>query len=211
MKATLLAVILLLGVPSFSAASDAVPYLEYFESVSRELEIPKAVTLAIAGIESGLNPWSLNIEGRPYRFSSKEEALAKAREAQRKGRSFDVGIMQINRWWLDRYGISLEAAFDPLANIYFGGWILKGEIARHKNIRAAIGAYHSPNPIRANRYAAKVMKALESGPVKAIPKRSSPSARPPVAPNAGRTIPARSQTLKVGYDFEPSMKVRTRK
>jgi hypothetical protein len=186
-----------------------VPFMGFFESVSRELEVPASVAMAIAKVESGLKPWTLNIEGQSFRFQSKDEAISKAMEAQRSGCSFDVGIMQINRWWLDRYDISLDAAFDPLANIYIGGWILKGELTRHKNLRAAIGAYHSPDPFRANLYAAQVMKALENGSVKPTPKRSRAKngTQPSVATDTGRAFPAGPQSLKISYDFDKSMKV----
>jgi len=144
--------------------SDLPPVLELFDEPARELGISKPLALAIAGVESGLSPWVLNIEGQPFKFDSKEKALEKAGEAWAAGKSFDLGLMQVNSQWLRRFGISPEAALDPLANIYFGGWLLKQEIARHGDIRAAIGAYHSPTPARASRYADQVMAALERGP-----------------------------------------------
>ncbi|MDL2260137.1 lytic transglycosylase domain-containing protein [Deltaproteobacteria bacterium OttesenSCG-928-K17] len=167
------------------------PVAELFAAPCLELGIPCPVAMAIARVESGLHPWSLNIEGQSFRFKSKAEALAKARSALAAGRSFDVGLMQVNSWWLKRYGIALEAALDPLANIYLGGWILKQEINRHKNLRAAVGAYHSPNPDKARRYAEVVMAALERGPVKPPPriqprpKSQGASAQKPAPKSAG--------------------------
>ena len=149
-----------------------------FDRPCLEISIPKPLAMAIAQVESGLRPWVLNIGGRSYPFGSKAEALAKAEQARKTGQSYDVGLMQINNWWLDRYEISLEAALDPLANIYFGCWILKGEISRHATLRGAIGAYHSPDPVRADRYASIVLAALEAGPkpgVKTRPKKAKTS------------------------------------
>lgn len=160
--------------------NDLPPVVELFEAPSLELGLSKPLTLAIAGVESGLRAWTLNIEGQSFRFNSKDEALAKAREAWAAGRSFDVGMMQVNSWWLRRYDIPLEAALDPLANIYFGGWVLKQEIARHGgDLKAAIGAYHSPNPARASHYADMVMAALERGPqpARAAARRPAPVAQ----------------------------------
>lgn len=144
--------------------SDLPSVLELFEAPAMELGAPRELTVAIAGIESGLSPWALNIEGRPFRFDSKEKALEKAGEAWAAGRSFDVGLMQVNNWWLRRYGVSLEAALDPAANVYFGSWILRQEIDRRGDLRAAVGAYHSPTPARASHYADQVMEALKQGP-----------------------------------------------
>jgi len=83
-----------------------------------------------------------------------------ARQAKAEGCSFDSGIMQVNNFWLKKYGIPLEAAFDPLANIYLGSWILKQEIGRHGQTWGAIGAYHSPNESKRRRYAEMVKGAL---------------------------------------------------
>ena len=162
---------------AFAFTTNDLPELEpLFDGPCLKFDIPKPVAMAIAKVESGLKPWVLNIDGRGYRFASKEDALAKAEEAWEAGLSFDVGLMQINRWWLMRYNISLEAALDPLANIYFGSWILKEELARHGgDMKAAIGAYHSPTPAKANNYAQVVLNALAKGPI-AVPKPSQKKA-----------------------------------
>ena len=209
MKTALTAILfLLLSQPLYadSGVSIEIPFMEFFISCSRELDIPMPAALAIARVESGLKPWTLNVAGRTFRFSSKAEAMAKAAQARRDGRSFDVGIMQINNWWLDRYEISLEAAFDPLANIYLGCWIFKQELARHKDLRLAIGAYHSPDPLRASRYADQVMKALVRGPV----SQSSTKTTAVVSRPASQKYPPvnKAAPLKVGYNFDNSMKVR---
>lgn len=213
MKAALTVIMfLLLGQPLYadSGVSAEIPFMEFFISCSKELDIPMPAALAIARVESGLKPWMLNIEGRTFRFSSRAEAVAKAAQARRDGRSFDVGIMQINNWWLDRYDISLEAAFDPLANIYLGCWIFKQELVRHKDLRLAIGAYHSPDPLRASRYADQVMKALAGGPVNRAVNRPPPQTTTAVSRPASPKRPPASNPapLKVGYNFDNSMKVR---
>ena len=137
----------------------------YFEAAAREVDVPPDLTKAIAHVESDDWPWALNVAGRSYFYESKAEAVAAAREAEAAGRSFDVGAMQVNNWWLKRYGISLEAAFDPAANILFGSWILKQELDRAGDTWTAVGRYHSPNASRGQRYANQVRQALERGPV----------------------------------------------
>jgi soluble lytic murein transglycosylase-like protein len=137
-----------------------------FQEAAETWGVPAALTQAIARVESGMSPWSLNIEGEGYKFDSKEEAVAKAQEARAAGRSFDSGVMQVNNQWLKKYGIPLEAAFDPLANITLGSWILKREIDRHGLNWEAVAAYHSPNPGQGRKYAEMVKKALDQGSVK---------------------------------------------
>jgi soluble lytic murein transglycosylase-like protein len=186
-----------------SPANEAIQVDALFAEPCRELNIPEPLVRAIAKVESSMNPWTVNVAGRSYFFESKAEALAKVREAWPSGRSIDVGLMQVNRWWLERYQISLEAALDPLANIYLGGWILKQELGRHKNARAAVGAYHSPDRRRAGRYADQVMKALESGPKKTPQKAPSPQASAtPI--NPGPQPPAQ---MKIADNSDNTMKV----
>ncbi|MGE4403236.1 MAG: lytic transglycosylase domain-containing protein [Desulfobulbus sp.] len=134
-----------------------------FQEAAQFWGVPTAWTQAIADVESGSNPWSLNIDGKGYKLASKEKAVAMAKHAEAEGRSFDSGIMQVNNFWLKKYGIPLEVAFDPLANIYLGSWILKQEIDRHGQTWEAIGAYHSPNESKGRRYAEMVKGALAKG------------------------------------------------
>ena len=200
--------------------SDILEMAALFEFPCRTLEIPKPLVLAIAEVESGLRPWTLNIAGRSFHFDSKVEALLKAQEARAAGRSFDVGLMQVNDWWLRKYGLSLEAALDPSANIYLGGWILKQELDRHGgDVRAAVGAYHSPNPVRASRYAQRVLSIAQGDPPAASASRkntvtrrqSSPSqaAAAPLLVASKHTTLAQGQSMKVAVPAaHNSMKVK---
>ena len=176
-------VLLVLGgvVVSSVRAEQILPMEPFFKEAAKFWGVPVAWTQAIAEVESGHNPWALNIEGKGYQFASKEKAVTMAKQADAEGRSFDSGVMQVNNFWLKKYGIPLEAAFDPLANIYLGSWILRKEIDRHGQTWEAVGAYHSPNVARGGKYAEMVKEALskdrESG-VK-MTHTSSPAAQKP--------------------------------
>ena len=158
-------VLLVLGgvVVSSVRAEQILPMEPFFKEAAKFWGVPVAWTQAIAEVESGHNPWALNIEGKGYQFASKEKAVTMAKQADAEGRSFDSGVMQVNNFWLKKYGIPLEAAFDPLANIYLGSWILKQEIERHGQTWEAVGAYHSPNAARGGEYAEMVKVALSKG------------------------------------------------
>ena len=181
MKRLLVALVLARSVTTAPAWAEQIPLVPMFVEAAHAWGVPAAWTQAIAHVESGLSPWALNIEGKGYRFDSKEKALAKAKEAEAEGRSFDSGVMQVNNFWLKKYGIPLEAALDPLANIYLGSWILKQEISRHGESWNAVGAYHSPNEDRGRRYAEMVKDALGKGPVKrSVAKEESGTTQGPV-------------------------------
>lgn len=177
MKRLLVVLVLAGSIVTAPARAEQLPLASMFEEAARTWGVPAEWTQAIAYVESGLSPWALNIEGKGYHFDSKENALAKAKEAETEGRSFDFGVMQVNNFWLKKYGIPLEAALDPLANIYLGSWILKLEIDRHGKTWNAVGGYHSPNEDRGRKYAEMVKDALGKGPVK-VSNRAVASSRP---------------------------------
>lgn len=170
MRAILLFLILtLFAAPALAQEQVQQDFQPMFSEVAEHWQIPTSWAVAIAKTESGLKPWALNIEGESFFFESKDEALEAAQVALDAGKSFDCGLMQVNSFWLKKYNIPLDAIFDPLANIYMGGFILKEEIKRHGLNARAIGAYHSPNEDRARAYANMVLSLLEQGPVGAIP------------------------------------------
>lgn len=101
-----------------------------FDAPCARYQVPKVLALAIARQESGCHPWILNISGRDVRPRSKEEALRYAQWAMLAGRSFDVGIMQVNSYWIRKHGWSLEQVLEPANNVKIGVWILAQEIQR---------------------------------------------------------------------------------
>ena len=117
---------------------------------------PMPLVEAIARHESGLNPLAVNVAGKSYYPATRQEAEAVIQAAQAVGRSFDVGLMQVNNWWMERYGIPPASLLDPAVNRALGEWILAQEIARHGFNWRAVGRYHSPDEERGRRYAWRV-------------------------------------------------------
>ncbi|MDL5034358.1 lytic transglycosylase domain-containing protein [Pelomonas sp. APW6] len=81
---------------------------------------------AIVHVESGLNPYAIGVVGgrleRQPRNSA--EALATIRELIKNGWNFSVGAAQINRYQLERRGVSYESALDACTSLRVGGVIL---------------------------------------------------------------------------------------
>ncbi len=140
-------------------------WLPYFVDPCSNYNVPIALALAIARQESGTRPWVINVAGKSYFPESRSEAYAIADQAYNAGQSFDVGIMQINSYWLKKYRIAIEEVLEPQKNIAMGVWILAREIQRYGLTWQAIGAYHTPlarNPDRARAYASSVISLMRS-------------------------------------------------
>lgn len=137
----------------------------FFVAPCAKYEVPKALALAIARQESGCQPWILNISGKDIHPRSREEALRYASWAMQTGRSFDVGLMQVNSCWIRKYGWPLHLVLEPENNVKIGVWILAQEIRKHGLNWKAVASYHTPlhkNPERGRRYARAVVAHLKN-------------------------------------------------
>lgn len=136
---------------------------EYFDYPCAKFRIPKVLAMAIARQESYMQPWILNLAGKDVHPSTKEEALYIAKRALDAGISFDVGMMQINSYWIKKYKLPLEKVIEPSNNVYLGCWILAQEIQRHGLNWRAVAYYHTPlhrNPERGIKYVKRIRKHL---------------------------------------------------
>lgn len=131
---------------------------DLFDEACARFGVPKDLVLAIAKTESDLEPWVVNVAGKDFRAKSREQALGIIHAAKARGLSHDIGIMQINDWWLRHLGIAPETALEPRNNALLGVWILAKEIRRHGFSWRAVGAYHSPTPWRQQQYALRVSR-----------------------------------------------------
>ncbi len=174
--------LLLFSFGDFALASLPQDELEgLFDAPCDRYGVSKALALAIASQESGMRPWAMNIAGRSILHASKEEALAISRAALRAGLSFDIGVMQINAWWIRRYNLPLEVVLDPRGNIQVGVWILAQEIKRHGLNWRAVASYHTPlerNPERGWAYATAVLSRLGGAAPNPVSAAQLPTAAP---------------------------------
>jgi Soluble lytic murein transglycosylase and related regulatory proteins (some contain LysM/invasin domains) len=126
-------------------------------------EPPAPLVEAIARQESGQNPLAINIAGKSFYPATREEAEQLIQKAVAAGQSFDVGILQVNSWWIKKFDIDPVSLLDPATNEEWGKRILAGEIARHGLNWKAVGKYHSPDPERGRQYAWLVYRHYQGG------------------------------------------------
>lgn len=88
--------------------------------------------------------------------------------------SVDLGVMQVNSWWLPRLealGITRdELQNDTCINVSVAAWIYVQEFAQSGDMARAVAAYHSPTPRHQARYLRLVERAIDRRLSKARPR-----------------------------------------
>ena len=130
------------------------------------LAVPTEVMQHVVHVESGHNPFAIGVVGgqlvrQPQNIG---EAIATVRMLEEQGHNFSVGIAQVNRANLGKYGLdSYEQAFDACANLAAGSRILAECYASAGNDWGkAFSCYYSGNFIAGYRdgYVQKVYDSI---------------------------------------------------
>ncbi len=91
------------------------------------LAVPTEVMHHVVRVESSYNPYAIGVVGGRLVRQPKNlpEALATVRMLESRGFNFSIGLAQVNRYNLDKYGLdTYEKAFEPCANLSAGSRIL---------------------------------------------------------------------------------------
>lgn len=92
-----------------------------------EMAVSMDVMQHVINVESSRNPFAIGVVGGALVRQPKalDEALATVRMLEEKGYNFSVGLAQVNRYNLAKYGLdSYEKAFQQCANLQAGSRIL---------------------------------------------------------------------------------------
>ena len=159
---------------------------------------------AVVRTESGFNVYAINLNGADrgtQTVDTREEAIALATELiVVRGRSVDLGLMQVNSAHLGRLGLSIADAFNPCRNLEAGSRLLteayttaaRGEANPQRALRVALSRYNTGHPERgfANGYVGRVEASAEQV-VPALRLRGEASVNPtPPAPPPMSASPA---------------------
>ena len=93
------------------------------------LAVSPEIMRHVVHVESSANPYAIGVVGGQleHQPGSLPEALATVRMLDAKGYNFSVGLAQVNRANLDRYGLdSYPKSFNACANLSAGAQILAG-------------------------------------------------------------------------------------
>ena len=93
-----------------------------------QLAVPRDVMHHVVRVESSYNPYAIGVVGGRLARQPRNlaEAVSTARMLEQRGYNFSLGLAQVNRYNLSKYGLaSYELAFQPCANLLAGSRILR--------------------------------------------------------------------------------------
>ena len=127
-------------------------------------KIPSGLLLAIATVESGSEPYALNIQGKSVIGRNKTEVANLIHEALAKGiTNIDVGVMQLNiRWHQENFG-SIEEMLEPKKNIEYAASFLLTLYKKYGDWHKAVRFYHSSTAEYYRKYSRKITLAWIGG------------------------------------------------
>lgn len=136
------------------------PFETPFETLAAQCapDVHPSTLRGVVSTESSGNPYAIGVVGARLERQPRNlaEAVATARALERQGFNFSMGLGQVNRGNLARYGETYETVFDPCRNLKAGAAILKDCYARaraqmrdaQRALRAAFSCYYSGDFVR---------------------------------------------------------------
>jgi hypothetical protein len=131
---------------------------EIFADAEVKYDIPRGLLVSIARVESAINPYALNVNGKAVNARTNDEARDLIQGALRVGiTNIDIGIMQLNYRWHQGEFKSVDQMLSPEQNIAYAARFLSKLKQRHGDWHTAIRHYHSANPEHYHKYSRKVV------------------------------------------------------
>lgn len=112
------------------------------------LAVPHEVMHHVVRVESSFNPYAIGVVGGRLVRQPKTlpEAVATVRMLEQRGYNFSIGVAQVNRYNLGKYGLdSYEKAFDVCPNLQAGSRILAECFQRSQDWGKSFSCYYSGN------------------------------------------------------------------
>lgn len=134
-----------------------------------EMAVSMDVMQHVINVESSRNPYAIGVVGGALVRQPKalDEALATVRMLEEKGYNFSIGLAQVNRYNLGKYGLdSYEKAFQKCANLQAGSRILAECYKRSgQDWGKSFSCYYSGNFVTGFRhgYVQKIFDSMRRG------------------------------------------------
>ncbi|WP_184406851.1 lytic transglycosylase domain-containing protein [Xanthomonas sp. 3075] len=131
------------------------------------MAVPMSVMQHVVNVESSSNPYAIGVVGGRLVRQPKTmgEALATVKMLEEKGYNFSIGLAQVNRYNLTKYGLSsYEKAFHQCSNLQAGSKILAECYSRSGNDWGkSFSCYYSGNFVTGYRhgYVQKIYASIQ--------------------------------------------------
>lgn len=159
--------LLVLATSTSEAAASTGACEREIQAAAAKYSIPEGILYSVGLTETGrkgsLQPFAMNVEGKPMFFDSEADALRAFVNARRQGaKLIDIGCMQINQHFHGEHFSSVQAMFNPRANVEYAARFLSNLRDRHETWTMAVARYHAgPNNDPAQkRYVCRVIANL---------------------------------------------------
>ncbi|EFW11107.1 putative TriA protein, partial [Serratia symbiotica str. Tucson] len=103
--------------------------------------------LAVARVESGLNPYAIGIVGVKKGLfpESKNQAITHVNQLKTQGKRYSLGLMQITSTNFKTYHVNDEQLFDPCTNLAIFEKIMTDCYQRGGSLKRALSCYYAGN------------------------------------------------------------------
>lgn len=137
----------------YKAPNISSPATTNFNEVAKECGtgVHHSTLQAIVRTESAFNPYAIGVVGGSIKQPTNlADAVAAAYKLHSEGKNFSLGLAQINRHNLDKYGLNYETVFEPCANLKAGAEILaecygRANGSSQEALQKALSCYYSGN------------------------------------------------------------------
>lgn len=186
------------------------PGLEQFNC--QQMEVPLDVMQHVVRVESSYNPYAIGVVGGHLVRQPKNlpEALATVRMLESRGFNFSLGLAQVNRFNLGKYGLdSYEKAFQKCPNLQAGSRILAECYKRlGGDWGKSFSCYYSGNSVTGFRhgYVQKVFASMRQSETTAV--ASSPETAIEVVSKPSRRVVAVSRHPVYSQSPQPRLQQR---
>ncbi len=149
----MIVIVFIAGFPCCAHTTDTPDFASLSQACAPNVH--KDTMAALVSVESNFNPYAIGVvNGRLSRQPKNiTEALGVVQDLEGQGMNYSLGLSQVNKHNLKKYGLDVVSAFDPCTNLIAGSKILSECYTRAKNtglddqsaVRAALSCYYSGN------------------------------------------------------------------
>ncbi|GAO98997.1 transglycosylase SLT domain protein [Caedimonas varicaedens] len=134
------------------------------EKIARQERVPVNLLKSVTYVESGFHPWTLNVQGRPHFFATRQEAEQHLDKIVKKGVThIDIGCAQINWFWHGKKFKSPQDFLSPETSLRYAARLLRHHSQTTRSWMKAALLYHSGDKRRQSLYRQRLIHYLTKG------------------------------------------------